>query len=105
MSEVPLYQPTVVLLIAVERVWHTRDSQGPMLALNFRSKSFNPFNFFPLGTEAASTVGSPTVGSHTPYTRVLSVLSLSALSVLSLSILNTAGCGHVALDETLNPNP
>ena len=84
-----------------------------MLALDFRSKSFNPFNFFPLGPEAASTVGSPTVGSHTPYTRVLSVLSLSALSVLSLSTLsvlslstlNTAGCGHVALDETLNPNP
>ena len=40
-------------LAAVERVWHTQDSQGQILALVFRLKSVNPFKVLPLRSLAA----------------------------------------------------
>ena len=39
---------------AVERIWHMEDSQGQILALACRLKFFEPFELFPLCSEADS---------------------------------------------------
>ena len=44
--------------LCVKRIWHMLDSQGQVLALAFRSKSVNSFEFFPVRLVTACHVTS-----------------------------------------------
>ena len=50
---------------AVERIWHTCDSQGQILALTFRQKSLKPSEWF----RVRSTAVRPLASAHTPSMR------------------------------------
>ena len=61
-------------LTAVERIWHTPDSQGQILALAFRRKSSKPSKLFPLRSEAVpggnrATLGREARAPRAPSTR------------------------------------
>jgi len=48
---------------AVERIWHTQDSQGKILAFAFRQKSSKPFKLFPpLAQKRTSRKGDSLLG-------------------------------------------
>ena len=50
---------------AVERIWHTKNSQSQVLALTFREKYFKPLKMFPLRSEAEGHVSERI--SHLPH--------------------------------------
>ena len=49
---------------AVERIWHIWDSQGQILALAFRQKSFKRFKLFPLRPTAAWKLRAESPSGH-----------------------------------------
>ena len=51
-SDTRVYEPQIRARL-VERIWHTYDSQGQMLALAFKEKCLKPFKLSPLQPEAA----------------------------------------------------
>ena len=55
---------------SIERIWHIQDSQGQILALALRHKSFKPSKLFPLRSEAgmfALISGQVSCGGPRPF--------------------------------------